>query len=144
MNPLVLTIDDDPAITDLLCTLLKANGFDVLAANSGSEGLRLIKEYSPRLVILDLMMPDMDGWSVCKAAREFTSIPILILSALDEPSIVASVLDNGADDFLVKPVPSAVLVAHLRKLARRTDPFSHLPHDRARWRSTTRRLFRPS
>ena len=137
MNPLVLTIDDDPAITELLSALLSASNFDVLVANSGSDGLRMIKENSPRLVILDLMMPDMDGWQVCKAVRAFSTVPILILSALDEPSIVASVLDIGADDFLVKPVPSAVLVAHLNKLARRTETFSRFPHDRSRWRAST-------
>ncbi len=141
MNPLVLTIDDDPAITDLLSLLLKANGFDVLVANGGREGLRMIKDNSPRLVVLDLMMPDMDGWQVCRAAREFTSVPILVLSALDEPSIVASILDLGADDFLVKPVPSSVLVAHLNKLARRTEMLHRVPHDRSRWQPSTHPLF---
>lgn len=140
MNPLVLTIDDDPAITDLLSVLLRANGFDVLVANTGTDGLRMIRDHMPRLVILDLMMPDMDGWQVCKAARDFTSVPILVLSALDEPSIVASVLDLGADDFLVKPVPSAVLVAHLNKLARRTETLHRFPHDRSRWRPSTQPL----
>ena len=101
----------------------------------------MIKEHSPRLVILDLMMPDMDGWQVCKAARDFTNVPILILSALDEPSIVASVLDLGADDFLVKPVPSAVLVAHLNKLGRRTEILNRFPHDRSRWQTSTHPLF---
>src|SRR5512146_218104 len=137
MTSLVLTVDDDPAITDLLSVLLKANGFEPLVANTGHDGLRMIQENSPRIVILDLMMPDLDGWQVCAAARAFSSVPILILSALDEPSIVASVLDMGADDFLVKPVPTAVLVAHLKKLARRTETFHKLPHDRSRWRPGT-------
>jgi DNA-binding response OmpR family regulator len=141
MNPLVLTIDDDPAMTDLLSVLLSSTGFDVIPANSGREGLRLIREQSPRLVILDLMMPGMDGWQVCKAIRGFSSVPILVLSALDEPSIVASVLDIGADDFLVKPAPSSVLVAHLNKLARRAEPFYRFPHDRSRWHPTTRATF---
>ena len=137
MNPLVLTIDDDPAITELLSVLLKASGFEVLVANAGTEGLRMISEQSPRIVVLDLMMPDMDGWQVCKAARAFSSVPILVLSALDEPSIVASILDLGADDYLVKPVPSAVLIAHLNKLARRTETLQQLPHDRSKWRPST-------
>ena len=140
MNPLVLIIDDDTAITDLLSVLLSANGFDALVANSGSDGLRMIKEQSPRLVILDLMMPNTDGWQVCKAVRAFSSVPILILSALDEPSIVASILDLGADDFLVKPVPSSVLLAHLNKLARRTETFHRFPHDRSRWQPRTNPL----
>jgi len=141
MKPLVLIIDDDPAITDMLSVLLGANGYETVLANTGTEGLRMIREQSPHLVIVDLMMPDLDGWQLAKAAREFTSIPILVLSALDEPSIVASVLDQGADDFLVKPVSSAVLLAHLNKLVRRTQALHRFPHDRAHWRRSTSPLF---
>jgi two-component system response regulator MtrA len=138
MNTTILTIDDDPAITELLSVILRANGFDVMIANSGEEGVRVAQEKSPRLVILDLMMPDMDGWQVCKAVRAFTSVPILVLSALDDPSVVASILDAGADDYLVKPVPSAVLVAHLHKLTRRTGALRTLPQDNVNWHPTTR------
>jgi two-component system response regulator MtrA len=138
MNTTILTIDDDPAITDLLSVILRANGFDVLVANSGEEGVRVAQEKSPRLVILDLMMPDMDGWQVCKAIRAFTSVPILILSALDDPSVVASILDAGADDYLVKPVPSAVLVAHLNKITRRTGALRTLPQENAELEPSTR------
>ena len=129
MNTSVLTIDDDLAITELLAIILKAHNFDVSVANSGEDGLRMIKEQSPGIVILDLMMPDMDGWQVCKAVRVSSNVPILILSALDEPSVVASILDVGADDYLVKPVPSAVLVAHLHKLVRRTGVLQPIPSD---------------
>lgn len=116
----VLTIDDDSAITELLAIILRSQGFDVLIANDGEDGVRIIREKTPQIVILDLMMPKMDGWQTCKATRAFTNVPILILSALDDPAIVASILDAGADDYLVKPVPSAVLVAHINKLCRRT------------------------
>ena len=129
MNTTVLAIDDDLAITELLTIILKAHNFIVSVANSGEDGLRMIKEFSPGIVILDLMMPDMDGWQVCKAVRAFSNVPILILSALDEPSVVASILDVGADDYLVKPVPSAVLVAHLHKLVRRTGGLHTIPRD---------------
>ncbi len=67
------------------------------------------------------MMPGMDGWQVCSEVRKFSSVPIVIFSALDNPGLVASALDAGADDYLVKPVPSGVLIAHLNKLTRRTD-----------------------
>jgi DNA-binding response OmpR family regulator len=120
MATTVLSIDDDPAITELLGILLRSHGFEVFTANGGEEGLRLIKEKSPGVIILDLMMPGMDGWQVCKSVREFSNVPILILSAINDPSMVASALDAGADDYLVKPVPSAILVAHLNKLIRRT------------------------
>ncbi len=140
MNPLVLTIDDDPAITEVFSGLLAANGFDVLSANTGSEGLRLIKEESPRLVVLDLMMPDLDGWEVCRAVRSFSNVPILVISAINEPAVVASILDLGADDFLPKPVPSAVLVAHLKKLTRRTENFTRFPPEHSRWRASVNPL----
>lgn len=140
MTTSVLTIDDDPAITELLSVILKAHNFEVLAANSGEEGLSAIKEKSPRLVLLDLMMPDMDGWQVCKAIRAFSNVPILVLSALDDPAIVASILDAGADDYLVKPVPSAVLVAHLNKLDRRTGTLHSSAPDGRTMRPSTQPL----
>jgi DNA-binding response OmpR family regulator len=117
----ILVIDDDIAITELMSMLLKTHGFEVISTNTGSDGVRLVREISPNVVILDLMMPDMDGWQVSKAIRVFSNAPILILSAISDPSMVASVLDTGADDFLVKPVPSSVLVAHIRKMVRQTD-----------------------
>ena len=116
----ILVIDDDLAITELMSMLLKTHGFEVITTNSGADGIRLVKEKNPDVVLLDLMMPDMDGWQVSKAIRAFDDVPILILSAINDPSMVASVLDAGADDFLVKPVPSSVLVAHIRKTVRQT------------------------
>ena len=115
----IIVIDDDTAVTDLLSVLLKSHGFDVTATNSSSEGLGLIRENEYGLIILDLMMPDMDGWEICKAVREFSQTPIIVLSALNDPSMVASVLDAGADDYLTKPTPSRVLVAHINRLTRR-------------------------
>jgi DNA-binding response OmpR family regulator len=115
----VLIIDDDPAMTELVTLLLKTHGLDTYVANSGEEGLQMINKISPDVVILDLMMPDMDGWQVCTQVRSFSSVPILILSALDSPGLVAKALDGGADDYLVKPVPSGVLIAHLNTLVRR-------------------------
>jgi DNA-binding response OmpR family regulator len=119
MSTKVLVIDDDTAITDLMGMLLKTHGFDTITCNKGMDGVRLAKEKNPSIILLDLMMPDMDGWQVCKAIRSFSNVPILILSAINDPSMVASVLDSGADDFLVKPVPSGVLIAHIKKVMRR-------------------------
>lgn len=116
----ILVIDDDTAITELMSMLLKTHGFDVIATNSGAEGIKLARENNPNVVLLDLMMPEVDGWQVAKSIRSFSNVPILILSAINDPRMVASVLDAGADDFLVKPVPSGVLVAHIRKMVRRT------------------------
>jgi DNA-binding response OmpR family regulator len=81
----------------------------------------LTRKESPDVIILDLMMPGMDGWQVCKQIRSFSTVPIVVFSALDSPGIVASALDAGADDYLVKPVPSGVLISHLNTLTRRTE-----------------------
>jgi DNA-binding response OmpR family regulator len=121
MTTKVLVIDDDGAITDLMGMLLKTHGFEAITTTSGAEGIQLAEEKKPNIVLLDLMMPDVDGWQVCKAIRAFSDVPILILSAINDPRMVASVLDIGADDFLVKPVPSGVLVAHIRKMVRQTN-----------------------
>ena len=117
----VLTIDDDPAMTELLTLLLKMHGYDASMANNGEEGLYMLRSTPPDIVILDLMMPGVDGWQVCSEIRSFSKIPILALSALDSPGMVASALDAGADDYLVKPVPSGVLIAHLNTLTRRAE-----------------------
>jgi DNA-binding response OmpR family regulator len=120
MSLKLLVIDDDSAVTDLLSLLLKSNGFEVSATNNSTEGLTTIRENPPDVVILDLMMPEMDGWQICKAVREFSQVPIIILSALNDPSMIASVLDAGADDYLTKPTPSRVLIAHINRLVNRT------------------------
>ncbi|HNA90330.1 MAG TPA: response regulator, partial [Anaerolineales bacterium] len=77
----ILVIDDDVAITELMTMLLKTFGFDVIATNDGAEGIKLARENTPNVVLLDLMMPDVDGWQVCKAIRQVSNVPILILSA---------------------------------------------------------------
>jgi two-component system KDP operon response regulator KdpE len=120
----ILVIDDDAAVTDLLSMLLKTHGFEVMATNNSTDGLNHIRDNQPDLVILDLMMPEMDGWEVCKAVRAFSQLPIIILSALNDPSMIASALDAGADDYLTKPTPSRVLVAHINRLTRRNGTHS--------------------
>lgn len=120
MPKTVLTIDDDNAITELLAMLLRTHGYEVVTANNGEEGIKYIKDNNPHVVVLDLMMPGLDGWQVCKRVRAFSNVPIVILSALDDPAMIASALDAGADDYLVKPVSSSILVAHLNRLIRRT------------------------
>lgn len=120
----ILVIDDDPAMTDLLRLILVSTDAEVVTANSGSEGLRKIKEFSPSIVILDLMMPDMDGWQITSEIRTFSSIPILILSVIDNPGLVARALDAGADDYLIKPAARNILVAHINNLTHRRTTIS--------------------
>lgn len=115
----IIVIDDDTAVTDLLAVILRTHGFDVRVTNNSTDGMNLIRDEKFDLVILDLMMPEMDGWELCKEVRSFSQVPIIVLSALNDPSMVASVLDAGADDYLTKPTPSRILVAHINRLIRR-------------------------
>lgn len=118
----VLIIDDDINMTGVLEVVLRDAGYDVLTATSGIHGIELIKPTELDVVILDLIMPEMDGWATCRAIREISQVPILILSVIDKPELVARALDEGADDYLVKPVPLNVLIARLKTLARRSHP----------------------
>lgn len=121
MTTKILVIDDDTAVTDLLSVLLRSQGFDVTATNSSTDGLNYVREDEPDMIVLDLMMPEIDGWEVCRSVRAFSQVPIIVLSALNDPSMVASVLDAGADDYLTKPTPSRVLVAHINRLLKRNE-----------------------
>ncbi|MCX6055572.1 MAG: response regulator transcription factor [Chloroflexi bacterium] len=118
----ILVIDDDPAMTDILKIILSSTTAVVYSANTGTEGLRILREIVPAIVILDLMMPEMDGWQVTNQIRSISSVPILILSVINNPEMVARALDAGADDYLIKPATSGILIAHINNLTRRNNP----------------------
>lgn len=115
----ILVIDDDLGMMELLPLLLAPANPEIITASKGQDGIQYAKNNAPDIIILDLMMPEMQGWTICKSIREFSDVPILILSAMDAPGCVAQALDVGADDYLVKPVSSGTLLAHLNKLLRR-------------------------
>lgn len=115
----VLIIDDDSAMTELLCLLLKSYDVEVISANDSQEGINLAKTKSPDIILLDLMMPGKTGWEVCREVRTFSQVPIAILSVIDDPAMIASALDAGADDYMVKPIPSSELLSHINNLTRR-------------------------
>jgi DNA-binding response OmpR family regulator len=117
----VLLIDDDPATTDMLEILIQAYPCTVIAANCGEDALALARSEKPDLIIQDVMMMDMDGLELCRALRKFTATPIMMLSALYTPEMVAKALDAGADDYLSKPVPANILFAHMNNLIRRCE-----------------------
>lgn len=119
MSIKVLMIDDDPAMTELIALLLRSHGLEVLACTDSTQSVEMVRRENPDVILLDLMMPGQDGWEVCRAIRAFSRVPIAILSAIDDPAVIASALDSGADDYLVKPTPGGVLVAHINNLARR-------------------------
>jgi DNA-binding response OmpR family regulator len=97
----VLVIDDDPAMTDLLGIILSSHQMEVKVVNDGQTGLNSLNNYSPNIIILDLLMPELDGWKVCRKIKQLNNIPILVLSAVDSPSMIAEALDAGADDYLI-------------------------------------------
>jgi two-component system KDP operon response regulator KdpE len=115
----VLLIDDDPDLAVMLRTLLRGQDFQIKAVFAGPEGIESCRKDPPDVVILDILMPEMDGWQVCEKIREFSDVPILILSALGSPGSVARALDAGADDYLIKPIHASLLASRLRTLVRR-------------------------
>ena len=115
----VLVIDNDVALTEALKATLEPKDFEVRTAHEVGEGINAVHQLSPDVIVLDLYLPEKDGWQVCRDIREFSNIPILILSVLNNPEAIAKALDEGADDYLIKPVPNGVLIAHLKKLIRR-------------------------
>jgi two-component system KDP operon response regulator KdpE len=118
----ILTIDDSPQLIEMLRLCLERHGYEVIAAYSGSEGLRKFQENRPDLVILDIMMPDMDGWETCRSLREMSpSVPILILTVLKEKVNIVRGLSLGADGFLAKPFRPGELVARIQALLRRSN-----------------------
>lgn len=120
MRPHIAVIDDDEKITSLLRRSLAFDGYDVSTAQDGGDGLKLLSQRQADLVILDVMMPKMDGWEVCRRLREAgISIPVLLLTAKDEVQDRVKGLDLGADDYLVKPFALEELMARVRALLRR-------------------------
>lgn len=114
MLPHILVIDDEPQILRALRTILTAKQFRVTTASRGSEGLALAAAQPPDVIILDLSLPDMDGFEVCEQLREWTSIPIIVLSVRDSERDKVQALDKGADDYLTKPFGIEELLARIR------------------------------
>lgn len=121
MNERILIIEDDPAILKILQRGLSYEGYVVDIATDGRGGLNLSRDHHPDLVILDLMLPGMDGLEVCRRLRTGGNIPILMLTAKDTIQDRVQGLDAGADDYLVKPFNLDELLARLRALLRRTQ-----------------------
>jgi two-component system KDP operon response regulator KdpE len=118
----VLVIDDDPIFVKLAEQVLTQKGFEVFSADDGQKGLRLLFSHRPDVVLLDVVMPRMDGWQTCDRIRDVSDIPIIMLTAHDkaEGDVVRG-LDHGADDYLTKPVGTKELVARVQAVMRRAE-----------------------
>ncbi len=119
-QPLILVADDEPRITKLVSIALSEEGFRVIAASTGSEAGRLAEEYRPDVVLLDIVMPDMDGIEVMRQLRERRPVPVILLTAKGSTADKAKGLDLGADDYIAKPFHPDELAARVRAVLRRS------------------------
>ncbi len=123
----ILVIDDEPQITRVLRAALTAQAYDVRTANDPEEGLRLFREWSPDLIITDLMMPVMSGVEVCRAIRSHSATPVLVLSVREHERSKVEALDAGADDYVTKPFSIQELLARVRAHMRRAPERTTAP-----------------
>jgi two-component system OmpR family response regulator len=128
----IVLVEDDAEISSLLMETLSANGFAVKALDSGTELSRLVKHGSVDLLILDVMLPGQDGFSICRQLRAVSTIPIIMLTALGAPVDRVVGLEIGADDYVAKPFDSRELVARIRALLRRSRVTGTAEHVRMR------------
>ena len=120
MERKVVVVEDDINIAELLRIYLEKDGFAVTVSHDGAEGLRLAEELKPDLVMLDIMLPGMDGWQVCKRLRQTSKVPIIMLTAKGETEDKVQGLEMGADDYIVKPFEVKELLARIHAVLRRT------------------------
>jgi Response regulators consisting of a CheY-like receiver domain and a winged-helix DNA-binding domain len=119
----ILVVDDEPRITDLVAMALRYEGFEVETAGTGRAALKMVEEFRPALIVLDVMLPDMDGFAVTeRLAADRVKVPILFLTARDAVEDKVRGLTLGGDDYVTKPFSIEELVARIRALLRRTDP----------------------
>ena len=123
----VLIIEDDTNTADLVALYLQREGFQALTANDGEQGLALAERYRPDLVVLDLMLPKVDGWEVCRRLRQLSDVPVIMLTARDEEIDRVAGLTLGADDYVVKPFSPRELVARVIAVLRRARPYEDSP-----------------
>ena len=115
----ILLVDDDPNIRQLVNLYLQKEGFEVMMADRGDEALKMFKASPPNLILLDIMLPGMDGWQVCREVRKISNIPIIMLTAKDETFDKVLGLELGADDYVAKPFDMKELVARIKAVSRR-------------------------
>ena len=120
MTKKALVVEDDGNIADLLRLYLEKDGFAVSIASDGGAGVRLAKDLEPDLMLLDIMLPVKDGWQVCREVRQFSKVPVIMLTAKGETFDKVSGLEMGADDYIVKPFEVKELLARVHAVLRRT------------------------
>ena len=129
MAETVLTVDDEPRFVRLIEANLNAAGYEVLTANRGQEALEIIVDKKPNLVLLDVMMPEMDGFEVLDRIREFSNLPVIMLTAKGAEADRVEGLNRGADDYVVKPFSATELLARVKAVLRRSQAAASAPQD---------------
>lgn len=122
MSTKILIVDDDPAIGEVVDLVLRSEGFDTRVAMTGPDALVAFGEYQPQLVLLDLNLPGLDGIEVCRAIRDVSGTPIIMLTARTDAEDIVRGLEAGADDYIEKPFNEQILVARIRACMRRPVP----------------------
>lgn len=119
---LILVVDDEQNIVDLIEMCLEAEGFSVEKSLTGQDALEKFKSLNPDLVVLDIMLPDIDGWEICRTIRKESKMPIIMLTAREDETDRVVGLEIGADDYITKPFSPRELVARVKTVLRRTKP----------------------
>lgn len=117
----ILVVDDEKAVCDLLKMYLEKEGFEVMVAHDGEEALKKVEHHHPSLILLDLMLPKKDGWTVCREIRKISDVPIIMLTARGEEFDRILGLELGADDYIAKPFSPREVVARVKAVLRRTQ-----------------------
>jgi two-component system KDP operon response regulator KdpE len=125
----ILIVDDEPQILRLLRVTFTAQGYEVKDAPNGEAALRIFEQWNPNLIITDLSMPRMDGVEFCRAIRELSMVPIIVLSVRDQEKVKVQALDAGADDYVTKPFQTDELLARVRSALRRAASFPEAQQD---------------
>ena len=121
VRPAVLLVDDDLTLLSVLSRRVSRAGYDVRTAQSGSDALRLLEGWWPALLVVDLMMPGMDGFELCRRVKQLADLPIIVLSAVDDSEAKVSALELYAEDFVTKPFDPDELVARIQRVLRRAS-----------------------
>lgn len=121
MNNKILVVDDEKNICELLRLYLEKEGYTVLVAHDGEQAVQVMREMTPALILLDIMMPKKDGWEVCREIRGFSDVPIIMLTAKGEVFDKIMGLDLGGDDYIVKPFDAKEVVARVKAVLRRVS-----------------------
>lgn len=125
MAPKILVVDDDPAISEMLTIVLESEGFQPFAVMDGNDAVPAFEAHEPDLILLDLMLPGMNGVDICRAIRNESSVPIVMLTAKTDTVDVVLGLESGADDYITKPFKPKELIARIRARLRRTESTSN-------------------